>query len=211
MSTMRNLALFDFDGTITSEDTYSKFLFFATPKLRLVIGLSFMWPAIALYRCGVLPASRLRPVLSFLAFWRRDVEEIECLAKRFTQQYLPSVIREIAQTRIDWHLERGDDVFVVSAGVNPYLSIWAEKQGIKLVCSELTRRNGRFTGRYQGGDCSRENKVRLLASRVDVSAYTKVFAYGDTQEDIPMLRIADESYLNWKPFGEVTPDSIKAS
>lgn len=26
-----NLALFDFDGTITSEDTYTKFIFYSTP------------------------------------------------------------------------------------------------------------------------------------------------------------------------------------
>lgn len=38
-----NLALFDFDGTITSEDTYTKFIFYSTPKVRMGIGLLLVW------------------------------------------------------------------------------------------------------------------------------------------------------------------------
>ena len=49
-----NLALFDFDGTITEQDTYTKFLFYVTPKRRLIMTLLLASPFIALYKLGLL-------------------------------------------------------------------------------------------------------------------------------------------------------------
>lgn len=206
-----NLALFDFDGTTTTEDTYTKFLFFSTPKARLYLGLLLVWPVILIYKLGWLPACRTRPILSYVAFWRRDVKSVERLAEQFASSYLPAVIRVVAQERLDWHKQRGDAIYLVSAGINPYLQLWCKAQGIELICSRLEEVEGRFTGRYQNGDCSHEDKVRLLEERVDISLYAKVYAYGDTREDVPMLRLANEAYLDWAPFNESEVESIKAS
>tara|TARA_Y100001956_G_scaffold80298_1_gene95220 strand:- start:5643 stop:6269 length:627 start_codon:yes stop_codon:yes gene_type:complete len=208
---MKNLALFDFDGTITTEDTFTKFLFYSTPKLRLYLGLLIVWPVILLYKVGWLPACRTRPILSFVAFWRRDVQIVEQLAQQFSSTYLPTVIREVAQRRLELHKQCGDDIYLVSAGLNLYLQFWCQSQGIELVCSTLEQKQGRFTGRYQNGDCSHEHKVRLLTRRVDTSSYVKIYAYGDTLEDLPMLRLAHDAYLDWRPLKEIDGHSIKAS
>ena len=40
-------------------------------------------------------------------------------------------------------------------------------------------------------------KKREVMKRYDLDEYSKVFAYGDTPEDLAMLDIADEKYMNW--------------
>ncbi len=47
-----NLALFDFDGTITYEDSFSNFVKRSVPKSRLTRGYLFLAPWIAGYRMG---------------------------------------------------------------------------------------------------------------------------------------------------------------
>ena len=39
------------------------------------------------------------------------------------------------------------------------------------------------------------NKVK---QRLDLSDFDTIYAYGDTEEDLAMLAIADEKYMNWQ-------------
>ncbi len=190
-----NLALFDFDGTITTEDTFTKFLFFATSKLRLVIGFCLTFPVIALYKLKLLPANRTRPVLTRVAFAFRRQQEVQKLAQRFVDEYLPTVVRAEMLDKITWHKAQGDDVYLVSASLDPYLSLWAEKYGMKLVCSTLQVKRGRYSGSYVYGDCSKQRKVTGIKRCTDPLSYSKVYAYGDTSEDLPMLSLAQIQYF----------------
>ena len=71
---------------------------------------------------------------------------------------------------------------------------------IEIICSELEIKNGRFTGSYVNGDCSGAKKVSSVRKQVNLSSFSQIVAYGDTKEDVPMLRIADVSYYCGKPF-----------
>ncbi|KKD60090.1 phosphoserine phosphatase [Grimontia sp. AD028] len=190
-----NLALFDFDGTITTEDTFTAFLFYATPKRRLAIGFALVWPVILLYKLGLLPARKTRPVLAYVAFWRRCEEDVDLIAKRFAAEYLTTVLRPDAMKTLANHTASGDDVYLVSATLNIYLRHFCQQHGIKLLCSTMEVKNGRFTGRYVIGDCSCENKAVAVQKTVDLNGYSQVYAYGDTDEDLPMLALADVKYL----------------
>lgn len=192
------LALFDFDGTITTHDTYTQFLFYTTPKPRLVLGFALVWPMVLLYKLGWLRPSYLRPLLSRVAFWRREVATVNRDAHHFVHHCLPSMVRADMQKRIRWHQSNGDDVYVVSASLSPYLTVWCQQQGVHLVCSELEQRLGRYTGGYVNGDCSKGRKVSLLQKRVTLEHYRTVYAYGDTDEDLPMLAMADVRYFRDK-------------
>ncbi|MCK7460147.1 HAD-IB family hydrolase [Idiomarina aminovorans] len=193
-----NLALFDFDGTITEQDTYTKFLFYVTPKRRLIITLLLASPFIALYKLGLLKPSKTRPLLSRIVFWNSSVADITRLARSFSEQYLPSVIRAEALAKIEWHKAQGDEVYVVSASLGPYISCWCLSKDIKWVCSELETKNNKLTGRYVSGDCSLENKVSAIKRQVNLSDFKTIYAYGDTAEDMPMLALAHEKYFNWQ-------------
>jgi len=55
-----NLALFDFDGTITFEDTFVPFLHFATSRSRIALGTVALSPMILAYKAGLLTGTRMR-------------------------------------------------------------------------------------------------------------------------------------------------------
>ena len=193
-----NLALFDFDGTITTQDTYSKFIFVSTPKFRLVLGYIFLLPVIILYKCKILPASKVRPVITWVSFKNRSQSDISSIAADFVSNYLPTVIRTEMLQKIKWHQKNGDEVYVVSASLSPYLDLWCSEHGIKVLCSELELIKGKFSGKYTSGDCSGQRKVSAIHSRLSLSVFNKIFAYGDTNEDLEMLSLADVKYFKGK-------------
>lgn len=200
-----NLALFDFDGTITHQDAYTKFLFYATSKRRILFGGLITSPVIALYKLGLLPARYTRPVLSKMAFFGRKTTEVDALAARFVHDYLPSVIRPQALEKICWHQQQGDEIYVISASLSPYLALWCQQHGVKLLCSTLEEKQGRYTGRYLDGDCSLNNKTRLIKQALNLASYHRIYAYGDTYEDLPMLNLATDKYFQWRKI-ESTDD-----
>ena len=50
-----NLALFDFDGTITKNDSLIKFIRFAVGDLKFVFGLFILSPVLLAYKIKLIP------------------------------------------------------------------------------------------------------------------------------------------------------------
>ncbi|WP_104025738.1 HAD family hydrolase [Vibrio hyugaensis] len=195
-----SLALFDFDGTITDEDMFSAFLHYAVSGPRKWVGNIVILPFYALYKADVIPAKRMRPIASFIAFAGRRTQEVEALGSQFAKEVITKHIRPEAQAKLEWHQARGDTIVVVSASLNAYLSPWCETQGYQLLCSEIIGDSKRINGLYLSGDCSLERKVERVQRAFDFSQYKTIYAYGDTHEDIPMLKLADHAMMNWQPW-----------
>lgn len=196
------LALFDFDGTITTADTYTKFLLHTTPLHRILIGAIVLSPFILLNKLGRYPSAKLRPKLTFFAFWHRKVTSTKRQVNIFSAQFMDTVIFDRALTAIRWHQAQGHEIAVVSANVNIYLAAWCRRHHVTLISSELAyqshRKNKRYTGKYLKGDCSNEKKVLTVKSHYELAKYQHIYAYGDTQEDMPMLALANKKYFQWR-------------
>lgn len=68
-----------------------------------------------------------------------------------------------AMQKLEWHLNRGDKVVLVSASMDVYLKPWCEKYGLDLICSEIEAENDVLTGFYKHQDCSGiVKKLRIL-------------------------------------------------
>jgi phosphatidylglycerophosphatase C len=191
---MTNLALFDFDGTITSEDTFTPFIFYAVEPRRMWIGQVVLSPLIALYRLGILSASTMRRSTVRFGFHGRRAEDVRAAGLEYSRSRLALVTRSKALARIRWHQAQGDEVAVVSASLDVYLRDWCAQLDVQLICTELEEVDGVLTGRYLNGDCSGPEKARRIEQRYDLKRYDIVYAYGDTAEDEAMLRLADERY-----------------
>lgn len=196
------LALFDFDGTITTQDTYTKFVLSNTSISRLIFGGFFLAPLILLNKLGLLPSPILRPLVSKLAFKGVKVDDLTPKAEAYAYKYLPTVLRPTMLAKIQKHKESGDRVVVVSASISPYLKVWCKQLDIELICSELEEKDGYFTGSYINGDCSGERKVINVKKVMDLNSFEQIIAYGDTKEDNAMLKLAHISYFQGKPFSE---------
>ena len=75
---------------------------------------------------------------------------------------------------------------------------WVEAQQMDLIATGTTFREGKLTGEYATSNCYGPEKVIRIQAKYDLSQYEKIYAYGDTSADKPMLELADEAYF--KPF-----------
>lgn len=193
-----NLALFDFDGTITHCDTFTPLIKKVVPTSRIYWGSLLLLPSIIGYRIGILPASILRQQIIYVGLKGFSNTQFKALGKTHAIEFLTTVIRANALEKIKWHLEAGDRVIVVSASLDVYLKPWCDALGVELICSQLQVNEDLLTGKYDNADCSGEEKARRVRALVNIDAYQKIYAYGDTKEDEALLNIADEQYFQWQ-------------
>ncbi|HEX6274960.1 MAG TPA: HAD family hydrolase [Polyangiaceae bacterium] len=198
-----NLALFDFDGTVTHADTFKPFLQFASSPRRWVLGTLLLAPMIVGYKIGLVPTPRMRAAAAMTCFRGRKEPEVQAQGRRYAET-LSALIRDEARERLQWHERNGDRIVIVSASLNAYLEPWCAARGFELVCTELASVDGVLTGRYQGGDCTGKEKARRVRARYDLASYRVVYAYGDTDEDRPLLELAHKPYFRWR---ELTGDA----
>jgi phosphatidylglycerophosphatase C len=193
-----NLALFDFDGTISIGDTWTPFVRFAAGRARLAAGLAVLSPCLAGYGLGVFSQSTMRQIIARIAFGGRREETVRDLGARYARDVLPGVIRPQAAERIAWRQREGDFVVVVSASLDVHLAPWRQRQGLDLICSELPASNGRMTGAYRGPDGIRAEKSRRVRDRYDLGRYGVIYAYGDTDDDRDLLALAHGRFFRWR-------------
>ena len=188
-----NLALFDFDHTLSTVDTYGRFLrTIATPP-QLSGAKWKIGPWLAGYRLGVVSAQGLRARATRLAFSGRSQQEIMQLGERFATEVLPGTLRPEMMHRLQQHQSNGDEVAIVSGSLDAYLQPWCAQHGLALICNRLEAEGDLLTGRYEGGDCGAD-KVARISARHDLGTYARITAYGDSREDLPMLALAHERW-----------------
>lgn len=190
----RILALFDFDGTITTREMLPDFLHYAVPKWRLRFWKPWMLPLVAAARAGWLSGSTLRAVLAWVAFRGMLETEYEAKAIAFARDVLPGVLRPEMMQRIAAHKARGDSVVVVSGAYDVYLKYWCATDGLELIASTLEVRDGRLTGRYAGAQNVNAEKARRVREQYELVGYAEVHAHGDTPEDEGLLALAQRRF-----------------
>jgi HAD superfamily hydrolase (TIGR01490 family) len=193
------LALIDFDNTVTDCDTYARFLRrVATPE-QLAQAWWKVGPWLLAYRLKLISAKRIRARVTWLVMRNRHADDIAAQAAGFSRELLPEVVRPKMLEQIRWHLQQRHTVVIVSGSLDLYLRTWCEALGLDLICNRLESRDGRLTGRYADGDCA-PHKVDRIRARYDLSRYVRIHAYGDSSEDRPMLALAHERWYRGKPL-----------
>jgi phosphatidylglycerophosphatase C len=205
-----DLALFDFDGTITTKGTYPGFVSFAVRPRRKVVGGIILSPLIVGYRSRLVSDRTMRIAMSRIGFRGEQPDRLRRLGKQYAKEILPNLIRPVALERIAWHKARGDRVVVVSASLDVYLEPWCRSFGVDVMCTQLETSEGRVTGRYVRGDCCGEVKARRIRERYALSEYGAIYAYGDTEEDRQMLEMANRIFFRWQEV-PVVPTATRAT
>ena len=73
-----------------------------------MVGGDLFYPHLFLYKMGLLPASRMRPLVSKVAFFGVCEQRIKKKAQAFVSHYLPTVMRKSALDKIAQHKQNGD-------------------------------------------------------------------------------------------------------
>jgi phosphatidylglycerophosphatase C len=194
----RQLAAFDFDGTLTHRDTLFGFLRSAFGDVALARGLAACAPAVARARLGRGPAG-LHPrdvgkvhLLRSLARGREAATvaaQGEVYARSLPERYRPDVL-----ARLRWHRREGHDVVLVSAGLVTYLDHLAADLDLETViaCELAADDRGVLTGELARPNVrGPEKEVRLRAWIADREPYGTIWAYGNSSGDRELLAMAD--------------------
>lgn len=189
-----DLALFDFDGTITTADTLPSFVRTTVNPLRLRAGEVLLAPLVAGYRAGLVSGSAIRAAVVRVGLTGMPAARFEERAHDFAAAVLPNLLRAEAMQRLERHRARGDRIVVVSGNFETLLRPWCATHGLELIASTLACREGRLTGRYAGPQCVGREKARRVLERLDPREYHRIHAYGDTVEDRELLALADRAY-----------------
>jgi len=198
MEQSRRLALFDFDGTITTRDTLMEITKFYSGTGKFYRGLAYLSIPLALQRSGMISAQQAKERFLSYFFSGITLDDFNDVCSRFTSQALPGMIRPGARTAIEKHKAGNDRVIIVSASPHHWIAPWANSVGIEVIGTRLVVSNGCITGKIEGKNCNGEEKVVRVKQHLNLEDYKEIDAYGDTKGDRPMLALAGKPH--WKPF-----------
>lgn len=190
------LALFDFDGTLTKGDTLFPYLRYVSGERKFFTGLLGIAPALGGYAFGLKPNWKAKEEVAAWYLKGRSQRELEKLGELFVTELLPNMLRDEALERLQWHREAGHDIYIVSASFEEWLLPFSREVGVGLICTRLKYEQGVFTGKLATRNCHGLEKVRRVQQELDIAAYEKIYAYGDSRAgDMPMLGLADEPFF----------------
>ena len=199
-STVPGLALFDFDGTLTDTESFGTFLRMVVPKARLRWGAVLVAPLVLAYRLRLVTGRVVRAGILRVAVRGLDAGMVRDAGEQHAREVVPATLRPDMLVCLRQHRARGDVVAVVSGTFDVCIRAWCEAEGVDLLASAFEQRDGSLTGRYAGAQCVGEEKVRRIREAYDLSAFSRIHAYGDTVEDLPMLTLADAATYRGKPW-----------
>ena len=197
-----NLALFDFDGTLTTKETFAPFLRHAVPSMRRAWGSAVLAPLVPMYRRGWLSGSTMRGMATRVALCGLDETMVREAGMQFVREVVPGWLRPEAVAALRAHRDAGDRVIVVSAGFELLVAPWCESEGVECLASRLEVREGRFTGRYLGPQCAGAEKVKRTREHCDISEFPTIHAWGDTPEDDALLALASRRFYRGEDVSE---------
>jgi phosphatidylglycerophosphatase C len=186
------LAIFDFDGTITTRDSFKDFIIFTHGWPGMLLGVLVLSPLIFLYAIKCLSSSRTKEFVITYFYRGWDKNRLEQIGERYVQERLPRIVKQSALDRISWHKSQGHRVIVVSASPEVYLTAWCRRQGVDLLATRIQFDKEQVTGKIEGQNCVREEKVKRLRDFLNLSDFEHICAYGDSAGDIGLKQIAHE-------------------
>lgn len=189
------IVAFDFDGTLTTRDSFTAFLKWRTPPGRWVLGGLRLVPAALAYLVhrdrGRIKAAAVREYLQGVTR-----ERLEADARKFAELHSRSLLRPDAV--MAWKRWRDERVRLVIVTASPDLVVAPFARGLgadDLIGTPLAfDAQDRVTGSFASANCRGPEKVARLKALFGPDLRVRA-AYGDTTGDTEMLAIADEPYF----------------
>lgn len=121
-------------------------------------------------------------------------EKVDELAYRFYKERVEPHLIEVMINRLIQLKEDGYKVGLSSGGYDVYLKYFARDYELDFVqCSVIAFKNGSCTGRLDGMDCMRAEKVNRLTRSFGNGA--NAIAFSDSKSDLPLLQWASQGVV----------------
>lgn len=195
---MKQVAFFDFDGTITTKDTLLEFLKFSKGSFFFYAAFLLYSPILIAYKLKIISNQTAKEKVLAFFFNKMPLKDFRALCQVFATEILPGMIRPKALQEIKKLQSLGVQVVIVSASLEEWIRPWTESIGAELVATCVELKEDKLTGRLRGKNCYGAEKVERIMEQYNLTGYDKIYAYGDTSQDKPMLALAHHSF--YKPF-----------
>ena len=189
------LAIFDFDGTITTKDSFIEFIYYAVGPARFLLGFTYLAPVLILYFLKVLPNWKAKEISLTYFFNNWPVDQFQKIADDYSKNKISSIVKKSALEKIQWHKAQGHTVVVVSASPENYLSSWCQTYDIALIATRLESKDGKLTGKLATANCYGQEKIKRLKERYRLEDFEFIYAYGDSTGDKALKDIAQEFHF----------------
>ena len=192
------IAFFDFDGTITTQDSLPDFIKFAIGKPKYYLGLCLLSPILLAYVLKLLPnhSAKEKMISYFFKGWPE--KNFQTVADEYAALQIDKIVRPKALEKLRWHQEQGHKVVIVSASMKSWLKKWCDTQNVELISTQLEIKQGKLTGKFATKNCHGKEKVNRIKEQYSLQDYSYIYAYGDSSGDKDKLKLANEAF--YKPF-----------
>ena len=192
---MKKVIAIDFDGTLTTKDTFVEFIRFAKGTWAFVLGFLRYAPLLVLMKLHLYPNDKAKQKVFAYFFKDMKIEDFDALCQAFaaSSRHLlrPQGVEAIRQANSE-----GVEILIISASIDNWVQPFFPD--VKVVGTQVEVKDGRLTGRFLTKNCYGQEKVNRLLSLYPHRQDYCLVAYGDSRGDKELLSFADESHF--KPF-----------
>ena len=167
---------------------------FCHGKKGLYIGLVKISPWLLLMKLGVINIQKGKEKMLSFFFGGMNESNFNSQCEDFSEKIIPKIIRPDALFQIKKHLSNNEVVVVVSASAGNWVSPWCRNNNISCICTKLNVQNNTITGKINGNNCTGNEKVNRIRQAINLDLYSRIFCYGDTKGDMPMLKLATDPF-----------------
>ena len=189
-----NLVLFDFDGTITRDDSLLEFIAYVVGFKKFFRGIFWLSPVLIGYKLKICSNNYARRRLMTYCFAGMSADKFAQICKKYSNTHIEDIVKFSAMAKIAEYKANGDKVVIVTASLEDWLAPWCRAQGIELLGTRIKKKGGVITGEIDGANCYGAEKVRRVREAYDTDTFDRVIAYGDSRGDKEMLEFADEAH-----------------
>lgn len=192
---MKKIYAFDFDGTLTTRDSFLEFIRYVCGNWALCKGILRYSPLLVLMKLGLYPNWKAKQKVFAYFFKGMPLKDFAQQGRLFAldRQHLlrPQGVDMVKQA------QAGDaEVLILSASIDHWVQPFFPE--VKVVGTQVEVEEGRLTGRFLTKNCYGQEKVnRILALYPHRNEY-ELIAFGDSAGDKELLAFADEAH--YKPF-----------
>lgn len=189
------VAVFDFDGTLTKSDTFLRFLIFQFGFLGCMKGLFANIGMLIKYIFRMVSNHEAKQAIFSYFFKGMKICDFDAACRKFALSKIPSIIRQEAHEKSQWHLKQAHRVVIISASIRNWIEPWAKQHGFTdVIGTEVELDGERLTGQFVGQNCYGPEKVTQLLAHFPARQEYELHAYGDSEGDLEMMRFADIPY-----------------
>ncbi len=192
---MKKIFAFDFDGTLTTHDTFLLFVKHAVGRSRFTGGMVLFAPMLILMRMRLVNNNWLKEVV--FSFFCRGMKtgRWEKTCSSFAEKYR-SILRPKGLEMIEKVRGEGAEAVIVTASIEDWVRPFLPD--VPVIGTKIEIKDGRVTGKFATPNCFGAEKVRRISEAFPDRNTYHLTAFGDSRGDKEMLAFADEQH--YKPF-----------